>query len=90
MGHTGLDVSVLGFGSWVSFGSVLGEETLMIKRAFEAGINFFDNAEVYAHGKSEEIMGQALIDLDIPRTDVVVSTRGWPSTGAPRSGRWSR
>ena len=47
----------------------------LIKRAYEAGINFFDNAEVYALGKSEIIMGQALAELDIPRSDIIITTK---------------
>ena len=47
----------------------------LIKRAYDGGINFFDNAEVYAMGQSEAIMGQALAELDIPRSDIIITTK---------------
>ena len=77
LGRTGLDVSVIGFGSWVSFDYQLDVAAAkeLIKRAYEGGVNFFDNAEVYAMGKSELIMGQALAELSIPRSDVVITTK---------------
>ena len=77
LGKTGLDVTILSYGSWVSFDYQLGVEQAkeLIHRAYRGGVNFFDNAEVYAHGKSELIMGQALKELDIPRCDIVVSTK---------------
>ena len=57
LGKTGLPVSALSFGSWITFGNQIGDdvaERLMVK-AYEAGINFFDNAEIYASGKSERV-----------------------------------
>lgn len=77
LGRSGLDVSIIGFGSWVSFDYQLDVENAktLIDKAYRGGINMFDNAEVYAHGKSELIMGQALQELDIPRSDIVVSTK---------------
>ena len=66
-----------GFGSWVSFDYQLDVPAAkaLIKKAYESGVSFFDNAEVYAHGKSELIMGQALAELEIPRTDIVITTK---------------
>lgn len=65
LGRSGLQVSVLSFGSWVTFGPQvdvgLARECLAAAR--EAGVNFFDNAESYAGGQSEEIMGAAIADL---------------------------
>ena len=77
LGETGLDVSVLGFGSWVSFDYQLDLSAAkeLIAACVRAGVNFFDTAECYAHGKSEEIMGEAFRQLDIPRTDIVVTTK---------------
>ena len=77
LGNSGLDVSVIGFGSWVSFDYQLDVDSAatLIEAAYENGINFFDNAEVYAHGKSELIMGEVFKKLNIPRSDVVITTK---------------
>ena len=62
LGRTGLKLSVLSFGSWVTFDAQMKDDVAMecMQAAFDAGCNFFDNAEGYAGGKSEEIMGKAL------------------------------
>jgi voltage-dependent potassium channel beta subunit len=77
LGRSGLQVSELSFGSWVTFGNQLdvsrARECLAAAR--EAGVNFFDNAEVYALGKSEELMGAALKELKWSRHKIVVSTK---------------
>jgi voltage-dependent potassium channel beta subunit len=77
LGNTGLKVSVLSFGSWVTFDTQLDNSLALdcIAAAGAAGCNFFDNAEVYAGGKSESIMGQALIDLEWPRWSYVLTTK---------------
>jgi voltage-dependent potassium channel beta subunit len=77
LGRSGLQVSVLSFGSWVSFGDQLGVETAMecIDAAHEAGVNFFDNAEGYAEGRSESIMGEAIAKLGWERHSYVISTK---------------
>lgn len=77
LGRSGLQVSVLSFGSWVTFGPQLdtGLATESIAAAGEAGVNFFDNAEAYAGGESERIMGQAFAALGWPRHRYVVSTK---------------
>jgi len=77
LGRNGLKVSCLSFGSWVTFGNQLDmrKATECMSVAFEHGVNFFDNAEVYAGGKSEEVMGQVLKKLDWPRLKFVVSTK---------------
>jgi voltage-dependent potassium channel beta subunit len=77
LGNTGLKLSVLSFGSWVTFHNQLGNETALqcMQAAWEAGVNFFDNAEVYAGGKSEVIMGQVARELDWPRESYVMSTK---------------
>ena len=65
LGPSGLQVSVLSFGSWVSFGDQLGiaEAADCLQAAYDAGVNFFDNAEAYAGGESERIMGAAIAKL---------------------------
>jgi voltage-dependent potassium channel beta subunit len=77
LGRSGLKVSVLSFGSWVTFGPQLDVSLAAdcIGAAGEAGVNFFDNAEAYAGGESERIMGQAFEALGWPRHDYVVSTK---------------
>jgi voltage-dependent potassium channel beta subunit len=77
LGRSGLKVSVLSFGSWVTFGPQLAGQTASdcLAAAYDAGINFFDNAEVYAGGRSETIMGEAIKQLGWPRHTYVVSTK---------------
>lgn len=77
LGRSGLKLSVFSFGSWVTFSNQVdasGAEE-MLALAYEAGINFFDNAEVYAHGRSEELMGEALERLDLARDTYCVSSK---------------
>ena len=77
LGRSGLKVSVLSFGSWVSFGAQLdtGMAKDCLAAAREAGVNFFDNAESYAGGESERIMGKAIEALGWSRETFVVSTK---------------
>jgi aryl-alcohol dehydrogenase-like predicted oxidoreductase len=60
LGRSGLQVSALSLGSWVTYGNQVGEEVAddCMHAAFDAGVNFFDNAEVYANGKAEIVMGR--------------------------------
>ena len=77
LGNTGLKLSVLSLGSWVTFGDQLdvGLATDCMAAARQAGANYFDNAESYAGGDSERIMGQAIARLGWPRHSYVVSTK---------------
>ena len=77
LGNTGLKVSVLSFGSWVTFDTQLDTSLALecMAAAGDAGCNFFDNAEAYAGGKSETIMGTALRELDWPRWSYVLTTK---------------
>ncbi len=77
LGKAGIQVSELSLGSWVTFHNQSGLEsvTSMMAAAYDAGVNFFDNAEAYAHGKSEEIMGDALKKLGWRRGSYLVSTK---------------
>ena len=79
LGASGLKVSVLSFGSWVTFGNQLdtGLARDCIAAAGEAGCNFFDNAEVYAGGASEEIMGKVFQELAWPRWSYVLTTKAF-------------
>ena len=62
LGKSGLQVSELSFGSWITFGNQIGDNTSekLMDMAYEAGVNFFDNAEIYANGASEKVMGDIL------------------------------
>jgi voltage-dependent potassium channel beta subunit len=77
LGRSGLKVSALSYGSWVTFGTQVGVDDAagMMKIARDAGVNFFDNAEAYAGGESEIIMGKALKKLGWKRSDLVLSTK---------------
>jgi len=86
LGRSGLKVSELSFGSWVTYGNQLDSNAARecMAAAWDAGVNFFDNAEVYAAGKSEELMGEALAQLGWPRLKYVVSTKFfWGITDGP-------
>jgi voltage-dependent potassium channel beta subunit len=77
LGRSGLKVSELSFGSWVTYGNQVDTRAAreLMAAAFDAGVNFFDNAEIYARGQSEEIMGAVLKELDWPRLKYVISTK---------------
>ena len=77
LGKAGIQVSELSFGSWVTFHTQVGvKETVeMMAAAYAAGVNFFDNADAYANGTSEEIMGAALKRLGWRRGSYLVSTK---------------
>jgi voltage-dependent potassium channel beta subunit len=77
LGNTGIKVSLLSFGSWVTFNNQLDTDLALecMQTAHDRGCNFFDNAEAYAGGKSEEIMGKALAQLGWPRWSYVVTTK---------------
>ena len=77
LGRSGLRVSALSFGSWVTFGDQIDEDIAYdsMKEAYDAGVNFFDNAEVYAEGESEIMMGNIIQKAGWKRTDLVLSTK---------------
>ena len=91
LGHTGLFVSELCLGTmtfggggdmWGKIGSLQQDEAdKLVGRALEAGINFLDTADVYAGGRSEEITGQAIRNLKVPRDEVVVATKVYGTMG---------
>jgi len=86
LGRSGLQISELSLGSWVTYGNQVDRRAAResLAAARDAGVNFFDNAEVYAGGKAEEIMGQALKELAWPRVSYVVSTKFyWGLSEAP-------
>ena len=77
LGDSGIIVSALSFGSWVTFGKQLDVDSAKecVKYAFDHEINFFDNAEVYAHGRSEEVMGEVFRQLGLGRNEYILSTK---------------
>eukprot|EP00891_Asterochloris_glomerata_P009471 jgi/Astpho2/9471/Aster-01725 len=92
-----LQVSVISFGSWVTFGTTVDVNLAkqLMQQCYEAGVNFFDNAEVYASGKAEEVMGQAFKELQQEkgwkREEIVFSTKiFWGSGGDPNAKGLSR
>ncbi len=77
LGNSGLPISVLSFGAWVTFGPQIDVEKgkKCLSLAYDAGINFFDNAEVYEHGEAERIMGKVLAELGWPRDSFAISSK---------------
>ena len=86
LGRSGLRLSELSLGSWVTYHNQVdtGSATEMLAAAMDAGVNFFDNAEAYAAGRSEVVMGEAFKALKWPRLNFVVSTKFF--WGLDRSG----
>ncbi len=91
LGRSGLQVSELALGSWVTYHNQVDTKaaTEMLAAAMDAGVNFFDNAEAYANGQSEVVMGQAFKALKWPRLNYIVSTKffwGLALRNDPREG----
>jgi len=82
LGRAGLKVSAVSLGAWTTYGGSVQDKRLVtdiVKTAYDAGVNFFDNADAYARGAGETIMGEVLADLEIPRHQLVLSTKVfWP------------
>jgi voltage-dependent potassium channel beta subunit len=76
-GNTGLSISALSFGGWLTIGKQIDDSVSekLIQKAYESGINFFDNAEIYARGQSEIVMGKALKNLNVSRSSYMVSSK---------------
>lgn len=87
LGKSGLKVSEISLGSWVTFGSQIDEQTAqeLVHVAYDAGVNFFDNADVYANGQSEIVMGKVIKDL--PREALVISSKVFSPTMPGPNGR---
>ncbi len=91
LGRSGLKISEISLGAWVTMGSQIDEQTSqrLIQIAFEQGINYFDNADIYAHGRAEEVMGKAI--KSIPRHQLVISSKVfWPTMEGPNGRGLSR
>ncbi len=91
MGRSGLKLSAISLGAWVTFGHQIDTKTAsdILHRAYDLGINFFDNADVYADGQAEIVMGEAIRDL--PRQALVISSKVfWPTMPGPNGRGLSR
>jgi len=91
LGRSGLKISELSFGSWVTFGAQIDEKTSinLLHRAFDKGVNFFDNSDAYADGEAEIVMGKAVKSL--PRQALVLSSKVfWPTFPGPNGRGLSR
>ena len=77
LGKSGLQVSALSFGTWVTFAQQISQDTAeqLMTKAFDAGVNFFDNAEAYADGRAEVVMGEILSKRGWPRDEFLVSSK---------------
>src|SRR5436309_1608234 len=77
LGTSGLKLSELSLGAWVTYGGQVGEEVAVkcMSAAHDVGVNFFDNAEAYAHGNGETVMGNAIKRLGWRRESIVVSSK---------------
>jgi voltage-dependent potassium channel beta subunit len=84
MGKTGLPISELSFGSWITFGNQIDYKLseLLMDMAYDAGVNFFDNAEVYAAGESERVMGDILSKRTWSRDSYILSSKVFFGAGA--------
>ncbi|HPF89575.1 MAG TPA: aldo/keto reductase [Flavobacteriales bacterium] len=83
LGTSGLQVSELSLGSWLTFGKQVGDDTAadLMKLAYDNGVNFFDNAEIYSRGESERVMGRILKRMEWPRDTWVVSSKAFFGAG---------
>jgi len=91
LGKSGLKVSEISLGSWITFANQVDEKVAadLIHAAYEQGINFFDNADIYANGQAEVLMGKAIADL--PREALVISSKVfWPTMRGPNGRGLSR
>ncbi len=91
MGRSGLRLSAVSLGAWVTFGAQIDERAAaeILHRAYDLGVNYFDNADVYAGGQAETVMGKAIRDL--PRESLVISSKVfWASMPGPNGRGLSR
>lgn len=91
MGQYGLKVSELSLGAWITFGGQVGEDVARecIRAAYDAGINYFDNADIYSGGNAEVVMGNVIKDMK--RTDLIISSKVfWPTGPGPNDRGLSR
>lgn len=93
VGRSGLKVSEIAYGNWVTHGGQVGDEAAAqcVRAAWESGITFFDTADVYEKGAAEMVLGKALKDLSVERSDLVIATKVyWPISDNPNDRGLSR
>ena len=91
LGRSGLKISEISLGAWITFGNQIEQQAAidLIHTAYDQGVNFFDNADMYAGGQAEQVMGKAIKDL--PREALVISSKVfWPTTPGPNGRGLSR
>jgi voltage-dependent potassium channel beta subunit len=91
LGHSGLKVSEISLGAWLTFGSQIDEDCVseLVHGAYDAGVNYFDNADVYANGQAEAVLGKVIQEL--PRETLVLSSKVfWPTMPGPNGRGLSR
>lgn len=83
LGRSGLRLSELSLGSWLTFGKLISDDTAaeLMKLAYDNGVNFFDNAEIYSRGESERVMGRILKRMEWPRDTWIVSSKAFFGAG---------
>jgi voltage-dependent potassium channel beta subunit len=92
LGKSGLQVSALSFGTWITFGDQIGEDAgaACLKAAYAAGVNFFDTAEVYAAGAAETMLGEIIRKFGWKRSDLVIATKIFWGGDGPNDNGLSR
>ena len=93
LGRNGIKVSEYSLGAWVTYGGQVGEDVALecMKAAHDCGVNFFDNADSYARGQAEIVMGNVIKKLGLQRKDLVISSKVfWPTGDGPNDRGLSR
>jgi voltage-dependent potassium channel beta subunit len=92
LGGAGIKLSELSLGAWVTYGGQVGEDVALkcMSAAYDLGVNFYDNAEAYAHGNAEIVMGNAIKKLGWKREDIVVSSKVFWGGHGPNDAGLSR
>jgi len=92
LGKSGLEISALSLGAWITMGGQIGEDTSYecMQVAYDAGVNFFDNAESYAHGNAEVVMGNVIKKAGWKHSDLVISTKLFWGGSKPNQAGLSR
>jgi voltage-dependent potassium channel beta subunit len=93
LGKNGIKVSEFSLGAWITYGGQVGEDVALecMKAAYDHGVNFFDNADMYSKGQAENVMGNVIRKLGIERKNLVISSKVfWPTGDGPNDRGLSR